>query len=95
MKRKNVINRPAQIGMWLLCYLLAAPAFSAGFEPVNKLLKALIVGMHSISIATATLAGLWVAFKVLWRKEALAEMSNVIIGACIIVGIAEFVAYIL
>ncbi|EFW11291.1 hypothetical protein SSYM_0036, partial [Serratia symbiotica str. Tucson] len=28
-------------------------------------------------------------------KEALAEMSNVIIGACIIVGISEFVAYIL
>ncbi|EFW11193.1 hypothetical protein SSYM_0144, partial [Serratia symbiotica str. Tucson] len=63
MKRKNFINRPVQAAMCLLCYLFAVPAFSAGFEPVNKLLKALIVGMHSISIATATLAGLWVAFK--------------------------------
>jgi len=89
------MNRSAQTALWPFFYLFAAPAFSAGFEPVNKLLKALIVGMHSISIATATLAGLWVAFKVLWRKEALAEMSNVIIGACIIVGISEFVAYIL
>ncbi|EIP3362895.1 conjugal transfer protein, partial [Escherichia coli] len=41
------------------------------------------------------LAGLWVGFKVLFRGEALMEMKNVIIGAAIIIGIAEFVAMVI
>lgn len=95
MKYLAVFKKPVSaVTVFVLC-MLASPAFAAGFEPVNKLLNALIVGLHSIAIATATLAGLYVAFKVLWRKEALSEFSNVIIGSCIIVGIAELVAYII
>jgi len=66
-----------------------------GFQKVNEMLNAIITGLHTIAIATATLAGLWVAFKVFFDGRALAEMKNVIIGAAIVVGIAEFVALII
>ena len=65
---------------------------ASGFDKVNQMLNAIITGMHVIAIATATLAGLYVGFRVLWDGRALMDMKNVIIGAGIIIGIAEFVA---
>ncbi|MGW9796891.1 TrbC/VirB2 family protein [Serratia sp. 121840015-1] len=66
-----------------------------GFEKVNQMLNAIIAGLHTIAIATATLAGLWVGFKVFFDGRSLMEMKNVIIGAGIVIGISEFVALVI
>jgi type IV secretion system protein VirB2 len=66
-----------------------------GFEKVNTMLNAIIAGLHTIAIATATLAGLWVGFKVFFDGRSLMEMKNVIIGAGIVIGISEFVALVI
>ncbi|CVG67142.1 MULTISPECIES: TrbC/VirB2 family protein [Serratia] len=68
---------------------------ASGFDKVNQMLNSIIAGMHVISIATATLAGLYVGFRVLWDGRALMDMKNVIIGAGIIIGIAELVALVI
>ncbi|EOQ1982114.1 TrbC/VirB2 family protein [Escherichia coli] len=79
-----------------LFFVLSATANAAdGFVKVNAMLNNIITGLHTVAIATATLAGLWVGFKVLFRGEALMDMKNVIIGAGIIIGIAEFVAMVI
>lgn len=78
-----------------LFLVLSATANADGFVKVNAMLNNVITGLHTVAIATATLAGLWVGFKVLFRGEALMEMKNVIIGAAIIIGIAEFVAMVI
>ncbi|APL11572.1 TrbC/VirB2 family protein [Escherichia coli] len=78
-----------------LFFVLSATANADGFAKVNAMLNNVITGLHTVAIATATLAGLWVGFKVLFRGEALMEMKNVIIGAAIIIGIAEFVALVI
>ncbi|GAA0364603.1 TrbC/VirB2 family protein [Serratia ureilytica] len=66
-----------------------------GFQKVNQMLNAIIAGLHTIAIATATLAGLWVGFKVFFDGRSLMEMKNVIIGAGIVIGISEFVALVI
>lgn len=66
-----------------------------GFEKVNTMLNAIIAGLHTIAIATATLAGLWVGFKVFFDGRSLMDMKNVIIGAGIVIGISEFVALVI
>lgn len=78
-----------------LFFVFSVTANANGFQKVNAMLNAVITGLHTIAIATATLAGLWVGFKVFFRGEALMDMKNVIIGAAIVIGIAEFVALVI
>lgn len=83
------------ITAFLLMFLFSAAVSAEGFEKVNTMLNTVISGLHTIAIATATLAGLWVGFKVLFDGAALRDMKNVIIGAAIIIGIAEFIALVI
>ncbi|ECB6855823.1 conjugal transfer protein [Salmonella enterica subsp. enterica serovar Hvittingfoss] len=93
----NYISRNLTRFYTSLCLflVLSATANADGFAKVNAMLNNVITGLHTVAIATATLAGLWVGFKVLFRGEALMDMKNVIIGAAIIIGIAEFVALVI
>ncbi|MFZ4210591.1 TrbC/VirB2 family protein [Pantoea endophytica] len=93
----NIIKRVKSFNTFLAFLLLSfcGAASADGFQKVNTMLNTVISGLHTVALATATLAGLWVGFKVLFRGDALVDMKNVLIGAAIIIGIAEFAALII
>jgi len=69
-------------------------AMAGGLEKVNTLMQKVSDGLSAISIATVTVAILWVGYKVLFTGTAIRDMGSTILGAVIIAAASEIASLI-
>ncbi len=75
---------------WFL-FLIVLPTvlFSAGLDQAKTTLQTIYDGLYALAIISASIALLWVGYKVLFGARAVNEFSGIIIGAIVLAGSAE------
>jgi len=67
-------------------------AAAGGLDKVNTLMNNVSTALQALSLATITVAILWVGYKVLFAGVALRDMGSTILGAVIIASAAQIAA---
>ncbi len=67
-------------------------ATAGGLAKVNTLMTNVSTALQALSLATITVAILWVGYKVLFAGVALRDMGSTILGAVIIASAAQIAA---
>ncbi len=75
----------------LFLFLVVLPTFlfSAGLDKAKSTLQVIYDGLYALAIISASIALLWVGYKVLFGARAVNEFSGIIIGAIVLAGSAE------
>lgn len=67
-------------------------AMAAGLDKVNNLMNQVSSALQALSLATITVAILWVGYKVLFTGTSIRDMGSTILGAVIIASAAQIAA---
>lgn len=84
------------IGVALLV-LSIDPAFAGagGFAKAEQTVDKVVVFLTTVAIAVVTIAIMWAGYKVLFMKNTLSDVSNILIGGTLIGGAAGAAAWII
>jgi type IV secretion system protein VirB2 len=78
-----------KIFRFLLAFVITTSMSMAGLEKAQDLMKTVSDALTALSLATVTVAILWVGYKVLFTGAALRDMGSTILGAVIIASAAQ------
>jgi len=73
----------------ILAFVLSTSMSFAGLEKAQTLMDNVSTALTALSLATVTVAILWVGYKVLFTGAALRDMGSTILGAVIIASAAQ------
>ena len=81
-----------KIFRFLLAFTITTSMSMAGLEKAQDLMETVSDALTALSLATVTVAILWVGYKVLFTQTALRDMGSTILGAVIIASAAQIAA---
>jgi type IV secretion system protein VirB2 len=79
--------------VWFLSVFVPSFVFGAGLTKVNDLMAQVETALHGVAVTVITVAAMYVGFKVMYQKQALADFWYVILGAIIFAAAAELAAW--
>jgi len=87
------------VGISAILFAVAMdPAFAGtggGFAKASDTIDKVVVFLTTVAIAVVTIAIMWAGYKVLFMKNTLSDVSNILIGGTLIGGAAGAAAWII
>jgi len=78
-----------RLNIWLIVLLLPNITLAGGLDKAKSTLQLIYDGLYALAIISASIALLWVGYKVLFGARAVNEFSGIIVGAIVLAGSAE------
>lgn len=79
----------------LICTLAPVLSRAQGFDKVNTTVINILNVFAGISVAVATIAIMWLGYKILFGGARLAEVAHLLIGATFLGGAGAFAAFLI